>query len=347
VRAAVRASAYRIPTDAPEADGTFAWHSTTLVGVEVDAGGATGLGYTYTDEAAAGLTSGMLARATAGADALATTDRWAAMVRAVRNIGRTGLAATAVSAVDAALWDLKGKLLGVPVVRLLGAARDAVPIYGSGGFTSYSDEQLAAQLGGWAEEGLRWVKMKIGTEPERDLNRVRVARRAVGEATGGDPARGQGLADRRVRRRDALRGGAAHGRGGRQNGAALWTTPPTSSSRMAARSRASTATGSRAPSYCRRCSAPSSWRHSASSRRSVRNSVAYARICGISRIVSNLKAEWTMAAANKTPAAAKKPAAKKPAAAKKAPARKAAPAKKPATKSTTKTAAKKMATRKK
>jgi L-alanine-DL-glutamate epimerase-like enolase superfamily enzyme len=181
---AVRARAYRIPTDAPEADGTFAWDATTLVVVEVEAGGAAGLGYTYTDEAAAGLASGMLARAVAGLDAFDTNRAWAAMVGAVRNIGRAGLAATAISAVDAALWDLKGKLLGAPVVRLLGAARDAVPVYGSGGFTSYTDGQLAAQLSGWAEEGLRWVKMKIGTEPERDPRRVRTARRAVGDTTG-------------------------------------------------------------------------------------------------------------------------------------------------------------------
>jgi len=106
------------------------------------------------------------------------------MVRAVRNIGRAGVAATAVSAVDAALWDLKGKLLEAPVARLLGMARRSVPVYGSGGFTSYSDERLAEQLCGWAAEGLRWVKMKVGTHPERDLERVRAARRAIGERAG-------------------------------------------------------------------------------------------------------------------------------------------------------------------
>jgi L-alanine-DL-glutamate epimerase-like enolase superfamily enzyme len=182
--AAVRARAYRIPTDAPEADGTFAWDATTLVVAEVEAGGETGLGYTYTDASAAALITGPLAAAVEGLDGCDTGAAWSAMVRSVRNVGRAGLAATAISAVDAALWDLKGKLLDAPVARLLGAARKAVPVYGSGGFTTYSDEWLAAQLGGWAEAGLRWVKMKIGSEPERDLARVRAARQALGEGTG-------------------------------------------------------------------------------------------------------------------------------------------------------------------
>ena len=82
---------------------------------------------------------------------------------------RSGLAATAISAVDTALWDLKAKLLDLPLARLLGRYRDAVPIYGSGGFTTYSDGQLRDQLSGWAErDGCRWVKMKVGTDPAAD-----------------------------------------------------------------------------------------------------------------------------------------------------------------------------------
>ena len=60
------------------------------------------------------------------------------MTRAVRNLGRPGVAAMAISAVDVALWDLKARLLELPLARLLGAVHDAVPVYGSGGFTSYS-----------------------------------------------------------------------------------------------------------------------------------------------------------------------------------------------------------------
>ena len=91
-----------------------------------------------------------------------------ALWRKVRNLGRSGLAAMAISALDAALWDLKAKLLGLPVASLLGGRRDRVAIYGSGGFTTYSDEELARQLAGWVEQdGCCWVKMKIGSEPER------------------------------------------------------------------------------------------------------------------------------------------------------------------------------------
>jgi L-alanine-DL-glutamate epimerase-like enolase superfamily enzyme len=103
------------------------------------------------------------------------------MVRAVRNLGRQGIAATAISAVDNALWDTKARILGVSLVSLLGGARDAVPIYGSGGFTSYSIDQLTQQLGGWARQGIRAVKMKIGRDPMLDRDRVRAARQAIGD----------------------------------------------------------------------------------------------------------------------------------------------------------------------
>ncbi|MEK0083329.1 enolase C-terminal domain-like protein [Benzoatithermus flavus] len=176
----VGARAYTVPTDAPEADGTIAWSETTLVLVEAVAGGRTGLGYSYTHATAAGLIERVLVPIVSGGDAFAVPRHWEAMVRVVRNIGWRGLAATAISAVDGALWDLKARLLDVPLASLLGKARDAVPIYGSGGFTTYSDERLEEQLGGWARDlGCRWVKMKIGSEPSRDLDRAQVALAAI------------------------------------------------------------------------------------------------------------------------------------------------------------------------
>src|SRR5690348_15667306 len=114
----IRARAYEIPTDAPEADGTFAWGATTLVVAEIEGGGRTGLGYSYTAAGAARFIERVHVPAIRGQDALASGTAWAAMQRAVRNIGRAGLAATAISAVDAALWDLRGKLLGAPVAAL-------------------------------------------------------------------------------------------------------------------------------------------------------------------------------------------------------------------------------------
>jgi L-alanine-DL-glutamate epimerase-like enolase superfamily enzyme len=179
----IEAGAYTIPTDAPEADGTMAWDRTTIVVAEVSAGGETGLGYTYTDGCIVGLITGMLAQAVQHHDAMDPPAAWRAMQRAVRNIGREGLAATAIAAVDTAIWDLKAKLLHVPLALLFGRTREAVPIYGSGGFTSYSDERLGDQLSGWVQcDGCNWVKMKIGSEPEHDPARVRAAKQAIGDA---------------------------------------------------------------------------------------------------------------------------------------------------------------------
>src|SRR4051794_15521817 len=176
----VRAAAYRIPTDAPESDGTFAWDATTIVVAEVEGGGERGLGYTYGDPSVAGLVSGALAKAVAGTDVLDTGAAHAAAAAALRNIGRTGPGAMALSALDVALHDLRARVLGVPLWRLLGAVRERVPIYGSGGFTSYSDARLAEQLGGWARDGIPRVKMKVGRDPARDERRFDVARAAVG-----------------------------------------------------------------------------------------------------------------------------------------------------------------------
>jgi L-alanine-DL-glutamate epimerase-like enolase superfamily enzyme len=174
---------YTIPTDAPEADGTLAWDTTTMVLVEAQGGGRTGLGYSYTHAAAAALIRDKLAPLAIGRDAFDTAATWASLQHATRNLGRDGLVATAVSALDTALWDLKARLLELPLVSLLGAARDAAEIYGSGGFTSYSEKRLKTQLARWVErDGCRAVKMKVGSEPGQDLARVRDARAAIGRA---------------------------------------------------------------------------------------------------------------------------------------------------------------------
>jgi L-alanine-DL-glutamate epimerase-like enolase superfamily enzyme len=176
----VEASAYTIPTQEPESDGTLEWDATTLVLVEARAGGETGIGYTYAAPAAAVLIHDRLAAAVVGRDAMAVPAAWKAMLRAVRNVGRPGIASHAVAAVDAALWDLKARLLDLPLVTLLGAAREQVPIYGSGGFTSQSQEALSEQLGGWVAQGIGRVKMKVGRDPGADPGRVRAAREAIG-----------------------------------------------------------------------------------------------------------------------------------------------------------------------
>ena len=178
---AIDVAAYTIPTDAPEADGTLSWDATTIVVVHAHAGGRCGLGYSYADVSTAKLVRSKLADVVRGMDALSPPQAWDAMVRAIRNLGRPGICSMAIAAVDVALWDLKARLLDLALCDLLGMVRESVPIYGSGGFTSYADERLERQLAGWAEQGLRAVKMKIGSHPDSDPERVRRARSAIGE----------------------------------------------------------------------------------------------------------------------------------------------------------------------
>jgi L-alanine-DL-glutamate epimerase-like enolase superfamily enzyme len=173
-------SAYQIPTDQPESDGTLEWDATTLILVRLRAGGKEGLGFTYGQASIGKLIEDKLASLIQGRDALAIGGNWIAMVRAIRNLGRPGMASMAIAAVDTAMWDLKAKLLGVALFTLLGAVRNEIAAYGSGGFTSYSIDKLQQQLANWAENGLRRVKMKIGRRPEEDVDRVRAARQAVG-----------------------------------------------------------------------------------------------------------------------------------------------------------------------
>jgi L-alanine-DL-glutamate epimerase-like enolase superfamily enzyme len=176
----ITVSAYTIATDFPESDGTIAWDKTTMVVVEVVCDGERGLGYTYADVSTANLIRSKLVSEIRGKNALDVARCYHAMWVAIRNLGRPGIVSMAISAVDIALWDLKARLLGVPLFRLLGACRDEVPIYGSGGFTSYSIEQLQSQLGGWAASGISMVKMKIGRHPQDDIARVKTAREAIG-----------------------------------------------------------------------------------------------------------------------------------------------------------------------
>jgi L-alanine-DL-glutamate epimerase-like enolase superfamily enzyme len=172
--------AQTIPTDAPESDGTLEWDSTTIVVVQVHAEDEVGLGYTYTHDAAARLIGDKLAPLVRGRDLEDIPGLWEALGQQLRNIGRPGIGFMALSAVDIALWDLKARLLGVPLVELLGAQRDEAPVYGSGGFTSYPLGRLREQLRGWVEAGIPRVKIKVGREPDGDPPRLDAAREAIG-----------------------------------------------------------------------------------------------------------------------------------------------------------------------
>jgi L-alanine-DL-glutamate epimerase-like enolase superfamily enzyme len=146
-------SCFTFPTDEVESDGTLEWTSTTIVVVEAVGGGRRGLGWTYAPEAAGSVVADQLRSIVEGRSVDELGRIWLDLGAAVRNDGRPGIAFCAISAVDLALWDLRARLLDMPLAALLPPAHDRVPVYGSGGFCSYSDARLAEQLGGVAGGG--------------------------------------------------------------------------------------------------------------------------------------------------------------------------------------------------
>jgi L-alanine-DL-glutamate epimerase-like enolase superfamily enzyme len=181
------ARAYTIPTDAPEADGTFAWTSTTLVLAQASEDGVTGIGWTYGSAAIGAVIRDELAEVVAPISSDDTGAAWLAMVGRLRNDGSPGMGAMALSAADNAVWDLKARRHNVSLSTLLGAARSEVPVYGSGGFTTYDHARQQHQLGSWVHDlGIPRVKIKIGessgTRVGRDLARIAAARRTIGDS---------------------------------------------------------------------------------------------------------------------------------------------------------------------
>lgn len=176
----VEAAAYTIPTDAAESDGTKEWDSTTFVVVHVHAGGEVGLGYTYGPSSVAHLVMSMMADSVSGKSASEPHRIHRKLRASLRDPGQAGIGALALSAVDIALHDLRARLLGLPLTVALDAVHDWVPVYGSGGFTTYDAARVAAQLNGWVEQGIPRVKMKVGRNPAQDMKRVAAAREAIG-----------------------------------------------------------------------------------------------------------------------------------------------------------------------
>lgn len=178
----LRAAAYRVATEGPEADGTLDWDATVMVAAHVEAGGETGFGYGYADRATAVFLTDVLWPELEGRDPFDIPAAWRAMLDQVRNHGRQGVAAMALSIADLALHDLKARLMDLPLARLLGRCRDSAPVYGSGGFLTFSDEQLAHQVGGWAAEGFTAIKIKVGADLATERRRMKVAHHAAPDA---------------------------------------------------------------------------------------------------------------------------------------------------------------------
>ena len=176
----VAVKAFTVPTKTPESDGTLEWHETTIVLVNVEAGGTEGLGYSYADVATAQLIENTLASKIVGMDALAIGAAWQAMVHAIRNLGRPGICSMAIAAVDNALWDLKGKLLNTPWPR---CCRSCGP---RSWLTEAADSRRTRSGNCWtrwrdgSRKELRAVKMKIGRDAAADVRRVEAVRQAIG-----------------------------------------------------------------------------------------------------------------------------------------------------------------------
>ncbi|MBV9593381.1 MAG: mandelate racemase, partial [Actinobacteria bacterium] len=165
----------------PEADGTLQWGATIAVTVKLGCGEVTGLGWTYSSPAAAAVITHHLSDVVSGRPVADVSAGHEAMRRACRNFGTKGLVAQAISAVDVAWWDLRARMNDQSVTAALGRCRDAVPVYGSGGFTTMTDDQLAEQVAGWTAAGCRAMKIKIGeswgSAIDRDRSRVEMLAR--------------------------------------------------------------------------------------------------------------------------------------------------------------------------
>ncbi|MGH9653331.1 MAG: enolase C-terminal domain-like protein [Bryobacteraceae bacterium] len=172
-------SALRIPTEQPESDGTAEWDSTTVVLVELAAGGFSGLGYSYANQTAANVAQELIGAEVIGRDTFDIPAIHLALDLKVRNWGRPGLVSNTISAIDICLWDLKAHILQQPLANLLGKQRGETTAYGSGGFTSYTEKQLVEQLSGWAADGFESVKMKIGRDPAQDARRIAAVQKAL------------------------------------------------------------------------------------------------------------------------------------------------------------------------
>ena len=137
--------------------------SMCLVEVETDTGHI-GHGVTYLADGSvvAQAVNGVLAPAVTGMSALATERVWSAMWWGMTPSAQTGYGANAISAVDLALWDIKGKVLGLPIWQLLGAAYDRVPVYATLGLPSLAPEEVVHMAKGLVARGFKAIKIQVG-----------------------------------------------------------------------------------------------------------------------------------------------------------------------------------------
>lgn len=151
--------------------------------------GLTGIGVTYHEvggEAIKEMIERYYGPKLIGRDPFETEEIWEELFHYARGVGRKGLSFCALSAVDIALWDLKGKIMDLPLYRLLGGNKKKVPVYASGGWTSYDDDALVAEALEMVRRGYKMIKLKVGVEGGRNIRRDTQRCRKVREAIGPD-----------------------------------------------------------------------------------------------------------------------------------------------------------------
>ena len=188
----VRLSLVRLPLAAPISDAkVLTGRQRPLTEVAVlfaelrAASGAEGLGFSYSKRAGG---PGLYAHAREIAPELLGEDPsdigrlWQKLVWAGASVGRSGLATQAIAAFDIALWDLKARRAGLPLAKLLGAYRDAVPCYNtSGGFLSTPIEEILSNVDEARARGIGGIKIKVGQpDTAADLKRVAAVRAHLG-----------------------------------------------------------------------------------------------------------------------------------------------------------------------
>jgi len=183
--AAISARTVRVPLERPVRTSNLVIDAREFVIAEVRAdGGAVGYGFGFTrDGLVAATIEHNLAPLLLGTDPLLNEHAWASMYGATRYLGRRGVVMRAISAVDIALWDLKGKLLGVPVWRLLGGHKRRVPAYVAGGYYGSATDpaDVEREFRGYRDAGYRGAKLNLGgVARELDLERVAAARTGLG-----------------------------------------------------------------------------------------------------------------------------------------------------------------------
>ena len=148
-------------------------------------GGIEGLGMTYRSPGTKDVIENALKNLLIGKDPLDIEKLWTEMYWAVRGYGRKGIAFCAISAVDIGLWYLKAKSVNLPLYKFLGAYTDSVPVYGSGEWTNFSEQELVKEMTDYVESGIPKVKMKVGKDfgqsEREDIQRVEAVRKAVGD----------------------------------------------------------------------------------------------------------------------------------------------------------------------